>query len=250
MTSSFPATLTSKDEQSQPQPIRQINLHEGIAVVGVIQALSGTQKPALMDLQGKANAWEQALQKGLIPCSLAWMALHWVIWPSLSYSLAVTSFSESQALATTSHLYRTLLPWLGVNCHYPVALQHAPAKYHGLGLPNLYWEQGVAALKLFLEFMNTSQPEQSLLQTSLELLQLEVGISSPILQADFHRWGFLATNCWVKSLWRFAWFAEIQLISNTKDTFRSQQQGDACIMDKIATFNLTQPNWPLLTAAI
>jgi len=115
MMTSFPATLTSKDEQSQPQPIRQINLHEGIAVVGVIQALSGTQKPALMDLQGKANAWEQALQKGFLPSSLAWMALHRVIWPFLTYSLAVTSFSESQALAITSRLYHSLLPWLGIN---------------------------------------------------------------------------------------------------------------------------------------
>jgi len=191
-----------------------------------------------MDLQGKANAWEQALRKGFIPRSLAWTALLRVIWPSLSYSLAVTSFSESQALAITSRLYRTLLPRLGVNRHYPVALRHAPTRYHGLGLPHPYWEQGVATLKLFLEFMNTSQPEQSLLLTLLELLQLEVGISSPILQADFHRWGVLATDCWVKSLWRFVWAAEIQVISTSKDTFRFQRQGDACIMDKIATFNL------------
>jgi len=94
-------------------------------------------------------------------------------------------------------------------------------------------------LKLFLEFMNTSRPEQSLLQTSLELLWLEVGISTPLLQADFNQWGFLATDCWLKNLWRFAWFAEIQLISNTKNTIPFQHQGDACIMDKIATFNLT-----------
>jgi len=86
--------------------------------------------------------------------------------------------------------------------------------------------------------MNTSWPEQSLLLTLLELLQLEVGISSPILQADFHRWGALATDCWVKSLWRFVWAAKIQVISPSNNTFRFQRQGDACIMDKIATFNL------------
>jgi len=48
-------------------------------MVGVIQALLGTQKPALMALQAKANAWEQDLHQGFIPQSLAWMALYGVI---------------------------------------------------------------------------------------------------------------------------------------------------------------------------
>jgi len=109
-TTSFPATLTSRSANCQQQPICCINPHKGITVVGVIQALLGTQKLALMALQAKANSWEQALCMGFIPCLLAWMALNWVIWPFLWYALAVTSFSELQALSITSRLYQTLLP--------------------------------------------------------------------------------------------------------------------------------------------
>jgi len=47
-----------------PLPIRQVEPHEGIAVVGVIPALSGTQKPALTVLQSKAKEWEVALCQG------------------------------------------------------------------------------------------------------------------------------------------------------------------------------------------
>jgi len=71
--------------------------HEGIAVVGVIQMLLGTQKPTLMALQAKANSWEVALHTGFIPWPLAWTALQSIIWPSLQYPLAVTSFSMTQA---------------------------------------------------------------------------------------------------------------------------------------------------------
>jgi len=73
----------AQDSLLHHHPIHRVNPHKGIVVVGVIQALLGTQKPALMALQAKANAWEQALQQGFLPPSLAWMALHRVIWPSL-----------------------------------------------------------------------------------------------------------------------------------------------------------------------
>ncbi len=108
-------------------------------------------------------------------------------------------------------MYRTLLPRLGVNRHFPLALRHAPVKFQGLGLPHPYWEQGLAALKLFLEFSNTSRPESVLIQTSLELLQLEVGTGDLILCADFMKWGSLATPCWLKSLWEFVFLSSVEL---------------------------------------
>jgi len=55
---SFPATLTSRGTNQQPQLICHINPHKGIMVVGVIQSLLGTPKLALMALQAKANSWE------------------------------------------------------------------------------------------------------------------------------------------------------------------------------------------------
>jgi len=167
------------------------------------------------------------------------MALHRVIWPSLHYLLAVTLFSMTQALLATLCLYRTLLPHLGVNWFYPLALCHGPVKFHGLGLPHPFWEQGIVTLKLFLEFGNTLRPKQSLLQTSLESLQLKIGIGSPILQADFSFWGYLAMNCWVKNLWSFIHMASIQLISKLPTNPLLQRQGDGCIMDWVAHKNLS-----------
>ena len=140
------------------------------------------------------------------------MALHQVIWHSLCYPLTVTSFSETQALLIVSKLYHTLLPHLGANHFYPLDLQHVPPKFQGLGLPHPFWEQGCAALKLFLEFSNTAWPEHMLIQTSLEYLQLEVGSGVKVLQVDFNHWGFLATECWLKSLWKFAHFAQICIL--------------------------------------
>jgi len=151
----------------------------------------------------------------------------------------VTSFSKQQALSITSHLYHTLLPHLGVHHNYPLALQHTPIKYQGLGLPHPYWEQGIAAVCLFLELSNTNRPESVLLQTSLEYLQLEIGVSIPILQADFARWGHLATPCWLKSLWNFLHNSHISLHTSHSYIPPLQRQGDAFLMECFAMLSLS-----------
>jgi len=71
------------NSSQQPQPIHCLHSNEGIVVVGIVQALLGNQKPALMALQAKANIWEVTLRQGFLPQLLAWMVLHQVIWPSL-----------------------------------------------------------------------------------------------------------------------------------------------------------------------
>jgi len=63
-----------------------------------------------------------------------------------------------------------------------------------------------------------------------------------MLQSEFTHWGSLATNCWLKNLWRFVCLADIRLTSPTPETFPLQRIGNACVMDKIANFNLTTSN--------
>jgi len=121
-TVTLPASLNIMDKNHLPQIIKWLNLQDGIAVVGVVQALSGNQKLALQVLQAKASTWETAIWKGYLPCSLAWLALHCIIWLALRYPLAITSFTEEQAFSITGRLYWTLLPQLGVHRNFPLAI--------------------------------------------------------------------------------------------------------------------------------
>ncbi len=66
-----------------------------------------------------------------------------------------------------------------------MALCFTPPALFGLGLPNLYWEQGAAALCLFLEVGNGFSADSHLLHCSLEQAQLELGLSTPLFQANY-----------------------------------------------------------------
>jgi hypothetical protein len=68
---------------------------------------------------------------------------------------------------------------------------------------------------------------------SLEQAQLEVGISSPLLEANYDDYGFLLTFCWVKVLWQFLWMHWVKLHNSDQVLPKLQRQGDFFIMEHI-----------------
>jgi len=83
--------------------------------------------------------------------------------PTTSPSGQVTIASDNLTLASTiaSQLSKLEANWSKIlQCWDSIAAmgtKHIPSKYQGLGgLPHPFWEQGIAAMKLFLEFSNTT----------------------------------------------------------------------------------------------
>jgi len=155
--------------------------------------------------------------------------------PSLSYSLPVTSFSEPQSLQITWKLYRGLLPKLGMVRSFPLPLWHAPSSLYGLALPSILWEQGIAALHLLLEVGNGPSMAGSLLHTLVEQAQLEVGSLTPFYQLPFQQYGFLLTNCWLKSVWSFLSSAQLCLQSSSGSSLHLQREHDTYLMDHLVS---------------
>jgi hypothetical protein len=69
---------------------------------------------------------------------------------------------------------------------------------------------------------------------SLELAQIEVGISSSIFNADFAIFGKLLTDCWIKSLWEFISTYNIVLRNPNRSLPSRQRSRDDFIMELVA----------------
>jgi len=110
-------------------------------------------------------------------------------------------------------------------------LRFPPSALFGLGLPNLYWEQGATALRLFLEVSNSFSADSHLLICSLEQAQLELGLSTPLFQANYSCYGFLLTDCWVKFLWSFLAYADCSLYAESPTNLDLQRVNDQFLMD-------------------
>jgi len=105
--------------------------------------------PQFSHLCQQADSIADTFAIGHLPRNMAWLGLTTMLWPSLSYSVPVTYFSEPQSLQITQKLYHSLLPTLGVAHSFLLSLHHAPNSLFGLGLPSIFWEQRIATLQLF-----------------------------------------------------------------------------------------------------
>ena len=70
----------------------------------------------------------------------------------------------------------------------------------GLGLGLLEVEQTTEALNLVISLFDSLTPLSYLLKESLEYMQLESGLSKPVLEAKFSLFRKLVTPCWLSSL--------------------------------------------------
>jgi hypothetical protein len=62
---------------------------------------------------------------------------------------------------------------------------------------------------------------------------VEVGISTPILEASFNDYGHLLTFCWIKILWQHLWKDNISVQNAEQVLPKLQQEGDFFIMGRL-----------------
>jgi len=114
-------------------------------------------------------------------------------WPSLKYIVLFANIHLH--LNILQPLYQNLLPKIKVNRHFPCTMATSSSIIRDLGLLLLEVEQAVEMISLVMSLLPSSVVTSFYLRESLELLQLESGIDSPILEADFDKLSFLTTPC-------------------------------------------------------
>ena len=146
--------------------------------------------------------------------------------------MPVTSLSEEEGWEVVRDMYSTILPSLGASSKFPTVLRWASNTYLGLGMPHPFIEQGIEQIKMILGHMSQPQtPTGQLLEISLEQAQVELGLPTPLWQADYKKHNKLITETWVKSVWKFVSKFGIKL--NTAETVRlpKLRENDRYIME-------------------
>jgi len=128
--------------------------------------------------------------------------------PSWSYLSFIFPAPLGNGLIVSNHFTQTQY-----KLELPLGTSFCSTLHHGLGLPNPMWEQGIMAIKLFLEHANSFRIESTLITTSMEYTQLQLGSSLQVFENNFSKWGFLMEPTWITSIWQFILNHHIQLQS-------------------------------------
>lgn len=202
-------------------------------MVGVRQAVDGNMTEQLDVLKEKANDWGDLIKHGWIPRNYAWQGLRQTIWPSLRYPLPATTMTRKEGAEVVGPLYHRILPSLGANRNFPKVFRHGPPELQGLDMPQPDVEQGIYHITAIMEHGVIDGLLGETQRTALEQTQLEVGTGTFFLELDFDKYGFLATESWVRCLWRFISENKITLRCTEAVTPTLQRENDFFLMEEL-----------------
>jgi hypothetical protein len=154
-------------------------------------------------MKQQAITWCDKIRTGQLSRQLVTQAMLSTILKSLEYPLPVTTLTSNQCAAIMSPILQCCLPQMGVVRTLSHTLVHAPSKFLGLQIPNLFHSQGVAHIDRLLRFFKSHQLTGELLRHSAQALRLEVGCNGSLLELPFSTFGVLACKSWMKHTWFF-----------------------------------------------
>ena len=212
-----PAELAGYPVATIPQhsgpdlPIDLLPCTEATETLGVIQSPTGLDTGHLQKMQGKAYEWLAKVNDSNLSPQEVWHSMLTQAIPSVRYGMLVILNGPRTVEDTFMKWYFNSLPRLGVNRNITADWRWLPKQYQGLGLPNFGIEKAVEMIQYMFRHWGSKEGVGLVLRRDYELLQLEIGLEGNFLTRDYRKYGFLASSCWVKTLWQYCYYYNVQL---------------------------------------
>jgi hypothetical protein len=216
------------DLQNTPHIIKLIPTDKSHKLLGVMRNPIGNQQDEIQRLRDKSNGIATKINLNAITPTQAKMAYESFYLPAMRYSLAITSINQMdfeiiQRKATTS-----FLSTMGFNRHMPREIVYCSMKFQGLGMRHLYDIQGSDGIRLLIQELNHEGTTRDMIRHLLEVIQLESGMGSPILEdnrpLNYIEWG------WIPAMRDFMLHINAKIMNATEDMPRFRIN-DSYIMD-------------------
>eukprot|EP00956_Cyclotella_meneghiniana_P034366 scaffold104037_cov45-Cyclotella_meneghiniana.AAC.3 len=190
------------------------------------------------------HLWVERLRRNKCPAADGWLGFRYSLIPKVTYGFAAITIDPDALEHAFQKLYRDVLSPLRVNENITKFYRMAPKRVMGLGMPN----PGIKMLAYKLHLLQTewNQPTSAghMLRQSLEVFQMETGLSTNIIEADYDRYETLATGGWWKQFWCLCHRYDVQFQLGRKCLIPLLRVGDKAIMDLICSTDLfSQSAW-------
>ena len=155
----------------------------------------------------------------------------------LRYISSVVGFTAKESSKINNPVVFRCLPASGYNSHFPREVVYGPARYGGLEWETCWSVQIMEKLKFAMTHMRREDKLGHLLTILIECVQLQSGLSSPILETNI-KWDTWVERTWLSSLKEGLDAINGKLVTNCK-TPPKQRKFDRAIMEIFYSWNLT-----------
>jgi len=235
----YPPLSVDQTFENKSDTIALLNPTVGRKMLGAVSAPNGNTKDQYEELLSKAKTWGAKIKTSYLHRFDANMSLRQGIIKSLEYPLGVSLMTEQQCNTIMVPILTPYLHKMGMNSKISRDIIYGPNQYGGLQVPNLYTSNGIQKIQLFLGHFRKRDTTGTILDIALGTLQQEIGISIPILQADYTQYGYLASPSWCNCLWRFLHEIRGKIRLTQPWVPEKCYENDVNIMEKASTWD-----WP------
>ena len=146
------------------------------------------------------HLWVAWLRRNKCPPADGWLSFRYSLIPKVTYGFAAIAVDPDVLESSFQKLYRDVLSPLRVNEKITKFYLMAPKRVMGLGMPNPCIKMLAYKLHLLQTEWNQSTASGQMLRQSLDIFQMETGLSTNVIEKDYDRFE-LATGGWWKQFW-------------------------------------------------
>lgn len=223
--------LLTMNLDGSPVALRQLEVDHAEKTLGVMMCPDDNGRAEYEFLCEKTRDWAEKVCSGRLLKYDVLPLLRTTIMKTVEYPMALTSFSQSEWMTILSKKpLMTCLPKAGVCRFFKRLAVFAPIRYQGLGLPHPVVTQLLHHLQMIMKSLSIESQASSYLRAVLEGHRLESGTSYELFQQDYSNTAILATDTWVKRVWKELDGFGIHLETDTWD-FDLLRENDLLLMD-------------------
>lgn len=229
-------------------PLTRKEPTEAAQTLGIFQAPTGDMTAQEAYLTDKGAAFANGYRRsGVMENNDAWHGFLSTImatwrYPAMAITLTFDQWDDVVRTALTAALNKS-----GISRMFPRAAIFGPDLFQGMGVIHPFHFQELEHWETILRCGNTSSTTGGLIQVSLEELRLELGLPGMITEWDYYRFQQCATDCWMKTVWKYGWDHALDLADQLPQ-LPLRRENDQYLMEVFSDYctdpnELQQLNW-------
>jgi hypothetical protein len=183
------------------EAMEQLPLSSAIKTLGSMTCPTVSNVLVLTCMQQQGQEWIDQVISGKVGRKSVCYMMDCQFWPRVGYAIENNSASLKELENCLQRVYWQVLPRGGVRRSLPTGLRQLDRGFYGIGCPHPGVECFIAQATKLLIHYGCQSGSGIQLQVSLELLIVELGVSSQPFQEVFSKYGKWVTASWFKSVW-------------------------------------------------
>ncbi len=221
-------------------PITHLGIDAASKMLGSMTCPSGDTRSAILRIQDKAQAWMDRVKNAKLSQRNLWFLLDHQFLPSIGFgccTIAADFMTISRAL---HRQYYQLLPLGGIRRSVKQEVRYLGKGFFGSSCPHMGVECFVGQLEKLLTHYGTNTVVGNLLQLSMELLIIELGLSDQPLAENYSVGAQWVVHSWLRSVWEKIYLFQLNVtIGNMEISLPCE--GDNWLMNTFLDMGYLQP---------